>query len=154
MSNFESILNRGWSELPEPVPVPDGKWLLKGKFAGAYAWKSNETGEEGARIVITNEAVKPADADTAASINGKAEDYKGRPVETTFYVLNLEDERKVWEHLAVRGIDLDEVENLEDALKKVRGTTVIGSVRTRNYETKDGGQGFRNFTVKTEAVSL
>lgn len=153
MSNFESILNRGWSELPEPVPVPDGKWLLKGKFAGAYAWKSNETGEEGARIVITNEAVKPADAETAAEVTDP-ETYKGAQVETTFYVLNVTDERKVWEHLAVRGIDLDEVDNLEDALKKVRGTTVIGSVRTRNYETKDGGQGFRNFTVKTEAVSL
>lgn len=149
--NYEKIMGRSFNELPEPEPLPDGKYLLKGRFASAFEWTSKE-GDEGARISVTYEAVKAADADTAASINGM--DVKGKPVESTFYVTNEEEERKVWDALAKIGIAGEDYDNLGDALKAVRGLTVIGTVRTRHFETKDGAPAFRNFAVKTEPVAL
>lgn len=155
MTNFEEILNRGFDELPEPKPLPNGKYLLKGRFAGAFEYENKDTGDVGARISITDEVVKPYDADTAAAAEAELgkDGWKGKAVESTFYVTNMEEERKVWDHLAKRGIEVNG-KSLEDALKEVRGTTIVGSVRTRNYEDKDGNAAWRNFTVKTEPVSL
>jgi hypothetical protein len=146
-TNFETILGRGFNELPKPTPVPDGKYLLKARFASAFEWTSKE-GDEGARIQITSNAVKPIEVDGDVS----DDDYKGKSVETSFYVTNTEEELKVWDELAKRGIPQEG--KLEDALKLVKGTTVIGSVRTRNFTDKNDNAAFRNMTVKTEAVSL
>lgn len=154
MSNFEEILGRGYSELPPSMPLPDGKWLLKGRFAAAFEFESKD-GDKGARISFTDAAVKPvADVDEDQLAELGDDGWNGKQVETTFFVTNKEDERKVWDYLVKRGIDGDEYESMESALKAVRDTTVIGTVRTRTFETKDGEEGFRNFTVKTEAVSL
>lgn len=154
MSNYDDLLNRTWDDIPEPVLLPGGGWLLVGKNAALI--KPREAGKS-LKILYTygaKQAVSVAD-----DLLEELGDYDITVNELNFtqYIETAADWDKVRRHLALHGVEmegaiLDEAGKLAFN-KAFRGAEVVAEIGQRSYDNNDGETIWQNSVAKFQKVT-
>lgn len=153
--NYDDILNRTWEEIPEPVLLPNGGWLLAGKNA-ALVKPKDDTGKS-LKVLFSyqpKEAVSVRDDDIEALGDY---DISINDLQFTIYIETASDWTKVRKHLALHGVEMEGAildENGKLAFNKAfRGSEVVAEVAQRSYDDANGDTIWQNNLSKFRKVA-
>lgn len=141
--DYASLLQRSWKDVPEPVDTPDGTWLLKTKAAKfqpaeTVQKKNGEDVDLSDRIMfvyVPSEAMD--DVDAKALEEAGDFDFSENPIFHTFWLRKRSDWDDLREHLALHDVEVTDESTLQDNLKDVKGTEVLGYLKQKPY-VQDG----------------
>ncbi len=122
--NYQDILNRARSEIPEPVDIPSGTWRLQA-VSGKY---TEETSDEDvmAEGMIVYKPVEPSsDVDEEAFAEFAAESLEGARIFDRFWLHDLRDVQALNRTFDKMG--LPDV-SIKDAIAQVKGYEIMGYV--------------------------
>lgn len=152
--NYEDILNRTWDEIPEPVLLPAGGWLLAGKNVALVKPK-----EEGKSLKILFSYQAKEAISVAEDLIEELGDYDIaiNDLSFTIYVENPSDWNKVRKHLALHGVEMEGSildENGKLAFNKAfRGSEVVAEIGQRSYDDANGDTIWQNSLAKFQKVA-
>lgn len=152
--DYDDILNRTWEEIPTPVLLPAGGWLLVGKNAALV--KPKEEGKS-LKILFSYQAKEPVSV--AEDLLEELADYdiSINDLSFTVYIETPADWAKVKRHLALAGVEmtgsiLDEAGKLAFN-KAFRGSEVVAEVGQRSYDDANGDTIWQNSLSKFQKVA-
>lgn len=147
MSNYESLLDRPWKDVPLDVILPDGPYHLRALRGHVFDGDEDKGTAPQALIVFQPKApLEGVDEDEIAEL-GPDFDISMNRVE---YMEFLEDNskfNKVKGVLAKLGV-LDENKSLRDNIKDAARAEVIGILGSRTYQDKKSGENVTKNTIK------
>jgi hypothetical protein len=154
MIDYDDILNRTWEDVPEPVLLPVGDWLIAGKNAALI--KPTKEGQS-LKVLFSYGAKSPVAV--AEDLLEELGDYDITINDLTYtiYLESAADWDKVRKHLALHGVEMTGAildDNGKLAFNKAfRGAEVVGQVGQRSYENADGDTIWQNSLSKFQAVT-
>lgn len=152
--DYDDILNRTWDDIPEPVLLPGGAWMVVGKTAGLV--KPREEGQS-LKVLFNLKAKEPVNVAQEELDELGDYDITINDLQYTVYIESAADWDKVRKFLAVFGVEmsgsiLDDKGKLAFA-KAFNGAEAIAEIGQRNYENKDGETVWQNTLSKFQKVS-
>lgn len=141
MSDYADIANLSWDEIQVPHPAPVGTYLLKG--SNAVFQPAKEEGQN--PVVMFVHTIKEAMDDVSSSELadlGEGYDLSENKVFTRLFIEDGSSWMKVKDILVKSGVALSK--NVQDDLKKVKGSEVLGYLTIDRFKRKDGSAGENN----------
>lgn len=147
---FEDLFTRAKSEIPAPKSLPRGHYTLV--LRGSFKRPPNAEGKSG-QVNMLYEAVEPhddVDPDELADFQEGGRSIKDNKINVDFWLGDFNDVCKVFDHLALHGVDVDGAADLNVALKAGQNKRIVAYVSPETYvhkikgmQTKDKAQGFK-----------
>ena len=140
--NYEDLLDRQWSDIPEVSILPVGSWGLKG--VNVFHKKALRA-EEKERLLFFYAAETPMDDVDEDELRNLGADYDfgQNRIVSTFWLENglnpSRDMDTVRAHLKKHGIDLG-VLSLRESFEEFKGSEVVAYLGTQTYTTNSGEQ--------------
>lgn len=134
---YSDILQRTWSEIPEPKLLPQGSWLLRGKNVAIFPPK-----EEGkpARVAFFYEAVEPMDDVSQTDLEALGTDYafSENDIVKQFFINRNKDWDQVRKHLVLHGVDVAPSRSQAETFKDFTGTEIVSYLGTKTFTDGSG----------------
>ena len=134
--SYADILNQAWDEIPEPVVLPVGSWLLKGLNA---SYRPPKDEGKNPHILFVYEVKEPLNdvSDAELAELGDNYDFASNRVFYRMWIENANDFNSIKRHLAKHGVDT-EGKTVGDSLKGFSGTEVVAYLTQRQFTTAAG----------------
>lgn len=146
---FEDLMNMSQDEVPKPRNSPRGHYVLA--LRGVYKRPPREEGKNG-QLSFSYEIVEPCDDVDPAEIEALGEKYslKDNKISVDFWVGTPADLKRVFDHIALHGVEVEAGVAVDVLAKKCINRKVIGYVAPDNYihqvkgeVIRDKAQGFK-----------
>lgn len=141
MADYDDLLNMTWGDIPDDLILPDGKWLVRG---GNAALVKPRDEKQSLKVLFNYVAKEPVEVDDDLLEEMGDVELDQADLTYTIYIEKPKDWKKVFKHLAIHGIEMEEGENLftpEGKLafaKKFKGTTAVAVVGHRSWQDANG----------------
>ena len=132
---YESILDRQWGDVPKPVVLPDGSWLLKGE--NVVHMPPKESGDQ--RVLFFYTPKEPMDDVDADAIEALGEDYDYGSNQVVYTIwLRHNNWEPVRQHLALHGVDIGDNTTQKESFKAFKGTEIVAYLTTKTFTDSNG----------------
>jgi hypothetical protein len=154
--DYDDLLNRTWDDIPEPVLLPGGTWMVAGKTAALVRPK-----EEGKslKILFGLKAKEPVNVAQEELDELGDYDITINDLQHTIYIENASDWDKVRKFLAVFGVEIDTKVKIVDGngklsfAKAFAGAEAVAEIGQRNYQDANNETVWQNNLSKFQAVT-
>lgn len=150
MTNFEDFFKKGLNELPKPMALPRGHYILA--LRGTFKRPPREEGKSG-QVVFFYEPVEPCDdvdPGELEAFGAEGRSIKDNSVSVEFWLGEWKDVKAIFDHIGLHGVDVEGVADLSVALKAATNKRVVAYVSTETYmhkvkglQSKDKAEGFK-----------
>lgn len=147
---FEDFFKKGLNEIPKPAPLPRGHYVLA--LRGNFKRPPREEGKSGT-LALFLEPIEPCDDVDPAELDAFTEggrSIKDNTVTVEFWLGDWKDVKNVYDHLALYGVNVEDMADLSVALKAATNKRIVAYVSTETYmhkvkgmQTKDKAEGFK-----------
>lgn len=135
ISTYEDILNESWDNIPQPLPLPVGSYLLVGRNATYQPAKAADKSDAVLFVYGVKEAMEDVDQDQLDEL-GDDYDLGNNTIFHRIYVETSVDWDRVREHLSKHGVEPKG--SIGESLKAFKNTNVVGFLSQRSYTTNAG----------------
>lgn len=152
--DYDDILNRTWDDIPEPVLLPGGSWLVVGQTAGLVKPK-----DEGGKLKVLFNLKAKEPVQVAQEELDELGDYDItiNDLQYTVYIESAADWDKVRKFLEIFGVEMSgRIVGGDGKLtfaKAFRGAEAVAEVGQRNYTNQDNEVIWQNSLSKFQKVA-
>lgn len=150
---YTDIMKVAWGEIPEPKLLPVGSWLLQ--LRNVTFLEPREEGQKGRVLFFYTPRAPMEDVseDDLAAL-GQDYDFGENQVTYTIWIESSRDWKRVREHIAKHGTEVDPALSIEENFKAVSKARpeIIGYLDQRSYQTNAGEQKTDNNITAFQAV--
>lgn len=137
--SYEAILSRSVEDIPEPVLLPAGSWVLKATSAAKFVPPKSETDTPVVLFVYEpTEDLDDVDKDAVQELRDADYDFGNNPLFYRIRINRESDWKKVVEHIKLHGVDTEGL-TVKESLAAVKSARIIGAVTVRSYTKKPEG---------------
>jgi len=130
-----SLMQKAWTEIPVAQLLPVGTWGLRCKSASFKPAKEEGKSDT---ILVVYEAFEPSEdvSPDALEALGSNYDYTMLPIFHRIWIKSEADLDKFRGFLLKHGINCDDYATPMDAMKALKGTTVLGYLQQSTFKDK------------------
>ena len=135
MSDYADILNTSWDNVPRPLPLPVGSYILKGRNATYQPRKSEDKSDAVLFVYGVKEPMEDVDQDALDELGGNY-DLGNNTIFHRIYVETSVDWDRVRSHLKNHGVEPSGT--ISDTLKAFKGAETVAFLNQRSFVNAAG----------------